>query len=991
MVNEQELQIAVAERARQLFARVREHTPSAFNMAWWSGKVMDWCMRNEAFKVEMFRFVDVLPYLGSSAAVARHLKEYFCRPEQDFPTALQWGLRWLSPDSMAAKLLAKEVRANVVRMARQFITGATPSEAIPNIKRIRDKGLAFSLDLLGEATLSWPEAEAYRRRYLELLEILIREQHRWPALGDGAPELDWGVTPRVNVSIKPTAFNPRIHPLNYSSSIGRTKEMMLPIFRLARKSRAFVYIDAEHYALKGLTLDLFRSILDEEEFRDFGDAGVVIQAYLRDSERDAREMIAWASKRETPVTFRLVKGAYWDYERVIARQEGWQVPVFEDKAETDANFERVAAIILENHRAVRLACASHNLRSIAFVLEYADRLGLANDQVEYQVLFGMAEPIRVALEQEGVPLRVYATVGELIPGMAYLVRRLLENTSNESFLRRVYADNVPLEHLIEDPRERIPHPETAPPVEEGHIRFVNEPHLNWAEPNEREEFEVGFEEARTALGQVQPLYISGRWIETDQRRPTRNPAREEEIVAQVCQAGEEEIEQAVGAAQAAFPRWRSTPPEQRAEVLFRAADAARRQKARLAGLQVLEVGKTRAEADADVAEAIDFLTYYAQEMIKLGRSRQLHSPPGEVNRYFYQPRGLAAVIAPWNFPLAISMGMVAAALVSGNCVLYKPSVLSAAVGANVAQLFNEAGLPPGVLAYLAGPGTSVGRILVAHPHVSIIAFTGSREVGLSILRQGAEMGPGQDHIKRVIAEMGGKNAVIVDADADLDEAVSGILKSAFGYQGQKCSACSRVIVLAENYDRFLARLIPAADALKIGDPSDPDTDIGPVISQQAREKVMGYVELGKKGGRLLLLKEGPKTGSFAPLAVFDQIEATSPLAQEEIFGPVLTVIKVKDIEEALQVANAVPYALTGGFYSRSPLNIQRVMEEFRVGNLYINRGITGALVGRQPFGGFKLSGIGSKAGGPDYLLQFMEPRCTTENTLRRGFAPENEP
>jgi RHH-type proline utilization regulon transcriptional repressor/proline dehydrogenase/delta 1-pyrroline-5-carboxylate dehydrogenase len=496
-------------------------------------------------------------------------------------------------------------------------------------------------------------------------------------------------------------------------------------------------------------------------------------------------------------------------------------------------------------------------------------------------------------------------------------------------------------------------------------------------------------EARAALGQVQPLYINGRWVETDRRRPTRNPAREEEIIAHVCQAGEGEIEQAVEAAQTAFPQWRSTPPEQRADVLFRAADAARRQKVQLAGLQVLEVGKTRAEADADVAEAIDFLNYYAQEMIKLDRPRQLSSLPGEVNRYFYQPRGLAAVIAPWNFPLAISMGMVAAALVSGNCVLYKPSVLSAAVGASVAQLFHDAGLPPGVLAYLAGPGASVGRTLAAHPHVSMIAFTGSREVGLNIIRQGAEIGADQDHIKKVIAEMGGKNAIIVDADADLDEAVSGILKSAFGYQGQKCSACSRVIVLTENYDRLLARLIPAADALEIGDPAGPSTDIGPVISREAKQKVMRYVELGKKEGRPLLLKEGPETGSFAPLAIFDRIDPASPLAQEEIFGPLLTLIKAEDIGEALRVANGVPYALTGGFYSRSPLNIQQVMEEFRVGNLYINRGITGALVGRQPFGGFKMSGIGSKAGGPDYLLQFMEPRCTTENTLRRGFAPES--
>jgi len=990
-MGQDDLQAAVAERARGLFERVRATTPSVFNRAWWSGKVMDWCMANEEFKVEMFRFVDVLPYLSSAASVARHLQEYFCRPDQSFPAALQWGVRNISPESMAAKVVARTVKSNIVKMARQFITGATPEEALPNLKRIRKDGLAFTLDLLGEATLSWPEAEDYQRRYLELIDSLIQEQHRWPALGDGSPELDWGGSPRVNISLKPSSFNPRLDPVNFAGSVAAAKDMLRPVLRRAKEKRVFVNIDVEQYAFKDLTLALFMSLLDEDEFKDFDGTGVVVQAYLRESFKDARKLIDWARGRPRPITVRLVKGAYWDYETVIARQNGWPVPVFEDKAETDANFEQVARLILDNHQTVHLACASHNLRSIAFVLEYAARLGLPKSEVEYQVLFGMAEPVRIAIQEERVPLRVYATVGELIPGMAYLVRRLLENTANESFLRQSYADNLPIETLIQDPSRRIPEPKAEPPLEGEAAPFVNEPVLNFAEPEARAEMSRAVASVGRELGRPYPLYIDGRFVETRKKAESRNPARPEEVVGLISQAGPKEFEQAQAAAEKAFPAWRAAGGQKRAEVLFRAADLARQRRSELAALQVYEVGKTWKEAVADVCEAIDFLDYYAREMIRLDQPRRQGRQPGELNRYFYQPRGLAAVIAPWNFPLAISMGMVSAALVAGNCVLYKPASLSPAVGAAVAELFHEAGLPAGVLAYLPGPGGQLGQLMVSHPRISLIAFTGSREVGLDIVRRAAEVQPGQDHIKRVIAELGGKNAIIVDSDADLDEAVAGILQSAFGFQGQKCSACSRAIVLEENYDRFLTRLVEGARALKIGDPADPSTDVGPVVEAAAKKKVEDYIELGQKeGGRLLLGRPGPEEGFFAPLAVLDNIRPDFRIAQEEIFGPVLSIIKVRDMDEALAAANGVSYALTGGLYSRSPRNIQRVLEEFRVGNLYINRGITGAMVGRQAFGGFKMSGVGSKSGGPDYLIQFLEPRVTTENTLRRGFAPSQD-
>ena len=982
------LQTRVAEKAAAMFQKVHQTTPSIFNRAWWSGKVMEWCMKNPEFKVEMFRFVDVLPYLERSSSVARHLQEYFCRPEQDFPAALQWGISSISPESMAAQMAARGIKSNIVKMARQFITGATPKDALPNLKRIRKSGLAFTLDLLGEATLSWPEAEEYQKRYLDLLSTLQEHSPRWPALGGASNKLDWGASPKINLSLKPSTFNPRMHPANFQESIDRTKKMLRPIFRACMEKQAFINVDVEQYAFKDLTLALFKSLLDEDEFQDYPHAGVVIQTYLKDSEQDALDLLTWAKHRKHPVTVRLVKGAYWDYETVIARQQGWRVPVFEDKPSTDANFEHLTSLVLNNHDHLRLACASHNLRSLAFALEYAALLGIPQGEIEFQVLFGMAEPVRVALMEEKVPLRVYATVGELIPGMAYLVRRLLENTANESFLRRSYAEGISIEELSADPRRRIPDPMAEPPQEIDQAPFASEPHLNFSEPKPRTAFTRAVKQHRSQTPREYPLFIDGQWIKTKKKLPSINPARPDEVVGQVYQAGKREVEKAFAAAQAALPVWRDTPFSKRAEILFKAADLARQKRLELAALQISEVGKAWAQADGDVTEAIDFLDYYAREAMRLGRGHGLVSPPGEKNTYFYQPRGIAVVIAPWNFPLAISMGMTSAALAAGNPVLYKPARDSQVVGAGLAEIFDQAGLPPGVLAYLPGPGSTVGRQMVDDPRTSLIAFTGSKEVGIEISQRAAQIQPGQRHMKKVIAELGGKNAIIVDSDADLDEAVAGICASAFGYQGQKCSACSRVLVLEENYKRFIDRLIPAAQSWVMGDPADPATDIGPMVDQAAQKKVLSYIELGKKEANLLWQSTPPKEGFYAPMAIFDRVPPESRLATEEIFGPVLSILKVKDMDEALFLALDVDYALTGGIYSRSPNNIERAIREFRVGNLYINRGVTGSMVGRQPFGGFALSGIGSKSGGPDYLIQFLEPRCVTENTLRRGFAPE---
>jgi RHH-type proline utilization regulon transcriptional repressor/proline dehydrogenase/delta 1-pyrroline-5-carboxylate dehydrogenase len=421
--------------------------------------------------------------------------------------------------------------------------------------------------------------------------------------------------------------------------------------------------------------------------------------------------------------------------------------------------------------------------------------------------------------------------------------------------------------------------------------------------------------------------------------------------------------------------------------LVKAAQIARRRIYELAAWQVLEAGKQARQAYNDVAEAIDFLEYYARQMLRLAEPRYLGRAPGEVNEYSYQPKGVAVVIAPWNFPLAISCGMCAAAIVTGNCVVYKPSNLTPVVGNTLLQIFRQANLPPGVFNYTPAAGALAGDFLVGHPLVGLIAFTGSMEVGLRIIENAGRTSEGQLCVKKVIAEMGGKNAIIIDDDADLDEAVAHVIDSAFAYQGQKCSACSRVIVLEAIYDRFVDRLVEAARSVRIGPADDPANFMGPVIDRAAQNSILKYIELAEQEGTILYKSQVPDTGYYVPITIVEGITPEQRLAQEEVFGPVLAVMRAKDFEQAIEWADSTRFALTGGVFSRSPAHLERCRREFRVGNLYVNRGCTGAIVERQPFGGFKMSGVGSKAGGPDYLLQFMDARTISENTMRRGFVP----
>ena len=1004
----------VQEIGRSLLESARTAEPSAVSPEWWSRQAGDWLTRDDHLKVRLFRLVDCMPMLEDPAALQRHLREYL---DEELLARLAPPLRLAfeaAQSGVLAPFAARAVRAAMLAQARQFIAGTTPAEAAAAALAQRRLHRGFTLDLLGEAVTGEAGAEAYAAAYLELLDALPPIAAAWPhdALVDDGP-IAIGAAgsppslPRVNVSLKLSALDSQFDAIDPAGTSERVLARLRPIWRLARDRGAQVHVDMESHATKDLTLAIFRRIAQEDEFRDWPHCGVVVQAYLRDAAADLVSLAEWARRRGTPVWVRLVKGAYWDSETIHARAAGWPVPVWERKWETDACYEAATTFLLQQAAVLRPALGSHNLRSLAHGMAVAEHLGLDRRAVEMQMLYGMGDAEKAAVTAAGWRMRVYMPYGQLVPGMAYLVRRLLENSSNESFLRAGFVERLPAETLFAPPAAPATFaadPPADPPAEpparpRAFGEFRNEPATDFARAAARDALHAAVAAARQRFDAgpaTVPVVIAGERIETADRFARHDPSETSRQVALIHAATPADAVRAVAVARDALPGWRSAGFPRRAEILRAAAAAMRRRRFELAALQVFEVGKPWREADGDVAEAIDFCEYYARGALELGAAHHV-DVPGEENATAFAPRGVAAVIAPWNFPLAILTGMTAAALVAGNTVVMKPAEQSSLVGAALHGILLEAGVPPAALAFLPGRGETVGPTLVAHPDVALIAFTGSRAVGLAINAAAAEASAGRavGHepprlVKRVIAELGGKNAIIVDDDADLDEAVMAVVQSAFGFGGQKCSACSRVIVLDAVHDAFVERLADAARSLRVGPAAEPGTRVGPLVDEQARDRVRSFIEIGRRTARPEVAVDVgglADRGWFVGPHVFADVDPSGPLGRDEIFGPVLAVFRGRDFDHALALANATDYALTAGVFSRSPARLARARAELEAGNVYLNRGITGALVHRQPFGGYRLSGIGSKAGGPDYLRQFVVPRTVTENTLRRGFAP----
>jgi len=959
------------EKKRSFFGQLQDQMR-------WDDKLMDWAMASPGLRVQLFRFIDCLPALRSRPEIARHLQEYLTAQEVELPEALKKLLNFASPDSVPGQLAATTVAPAVETLAHKYISGENIKQVIKTLERLRKDKMGFTVDLLGEAVITETEAQIYLNRYLELMEELAKAAKNWPQV-DAIDSSDGETLPRVQVSVKLTAFYSQFDPLDAKGSEEKVSERIRLLLRRAKELGCAVHFDMEQYAYKSLTLTILKDLLLEEEFRSRTDIGITLQAYLRDSAQDLQNLIAWAKKRGNPVTVRLVKGAYWDQETIKAMQKDWPQPVYNDKVATDANFEQMTQLLLENHEYLYAAIGSHNVRSQARAIAIAETLNIPRRRFEMQVLYGMGDKLAKLLVDRGYRVRVYCPYGDLLPGMAYLIRRLLENTANSSFIRQS-SEEMPIEQLL------------AAPVASGNDQLVyskvfpNVADTDYANTKLRQQAETAIKSVRANLGKTYLPLINGEYQNTEATVNSLNPSNPTEVVGTIGLLSEEQAKQALVAAKEASTSWRKTPVRQRAGVLRKAAELMEQRRHELSAWMVLEVGKAVRECDAEVSEAIDFCRYYADEMERLEQGKN-YDVAGETNRYIYQPRGISLIISPWNFPLAIPVGMTVASLVAGNCTLLKPAEVSSVIAAKITEILLEAGIPKGVFQYVPCKGSTVGAYMVKHPDVHMIAFTGSQEVGCRIYADAAILQPGQKHLKRVIAEMGGKNAIIVDESADLDQAVAGVVYSAFGYSGQKCSACSRVIVVESVYDNFVARLVEATRSLNVGPAENPGTQVGPVIDANAHSRIREYIETGRTEAKIALEMPAPETGYFVGPVIVTEVSPTATIAQEEIFGPVLSVIRAKNFSEAIAIANGTNFALTGGLYSRTPSHIDRAASDFEVGNLYINRGITGAVVSRQPFGGFKLSGVGSKAGGPDYLLQFLEPRTITENIQRQGFAP----
>ena len=837
-----DIEDAIQVRGRALLEAVRPERLITLSPAWWQERLMGWATSDPAFRVKLLRFVDVLPSLRSSAAIAGHVRQYF---REGAPAPVRLGSAVAGAGAFRP-VLSRIVRQGVFTMADRFIGGSSPAEVLERLSGLMAEGTAYTVDLLGEAVLSEAEADTYLDRYLGLIRTL----------GAGGDHSRRDAVTQPNVSVKLSALTPHFEPAAPEAVAEAVSRRFIPLLRAARELGVFVNIDMEQYRYRDLTHFIFEQVLGSPEFAAWTDAGIVVQAYLRDAPEAIGRLREFAERRGTAVTVRLVKGAYWDEEVVLARQESRSSPVFEDKAATDANYERCTQLLVESYPHLRPAFGTHNPRTITQAMVRAEAAGLPREHVEFQMLYGMAEGLRRAVQESGYRTRVYVPIGEILPGMAYLVRRLLENTSNESWLVHRHEEG--------DPEDLLRAPLASAPLEREAPWFVNATPAEFYRGDVRSEMAAALEGARARFGTRYPLMIEGDGGAPGEWDEVRCPAEPKTLMGLVARASPADADRAVVAAAKAFPAWRDTPAGERAAILRRAAELLTEQRFEFAATMVFECAKPWAEADGDVIEAIDYLRYYAGCAERLGAGAEMVEVPGEDDRYLYEGRGVAVVIAPWNFPLAILCGMATAALAAGCAAILKPAEQSPIIAAKLAGLLREAGVPRGALQYVPGPGETVGEALVSHPGVDVIAFTGSNAVGLEIIKAAATVHPGQRNVKRVIAEMGGKNAIIVDDDADLDQAVSGVVTSAFGYAGQKCSACSRVIAVGSAYDEFRARLAAAVESLVVGPPEDPYTNVPPVISDEAREGIERYIEVGRTGGCVV----GARLFSSAPAATW---------------------------------------------------------------------------------------------------------------------------
>lgn len=866
------------------------------------------------------------------------------------------------------RFLASVVRLMVRTMAKRFIAGESINTCHQTLSHLRATKREATLDQLGELVVSAKEADEYFEKVLQLIHGL--KQHIPKGEKNKAQILN------AHVSIKVSALSHDFKPQAFEDTFEKVAPRLRRILQEAQREEVFINIDAEHYHYRDLVFQIYSKVLLETpELKTYAQTGIVVQAYLRDGARHLMDVIALAKKRNLKMPVRLVKGAYWDAETIEGEAHQFTPPQFLNKEESDLHFRQLCYLVLKHHEHIQLAIASHNLQDHAFVESVRELRFPQAPVIEHQCLHMTYEALSHGLSKMGWPTRNYMPIGNLLVGMAYLVRRIMENSSQVGVLSimRSHQRASGLVSPVEIHKTKI---KNGALVFDSFITqlksdFSPARPLKLYIPNER----VLLEKEIKSFGEE----LEGRQDELRNSSQTKIycSSRPELILGTVKEDSNADAIKAVEQAEKALSQswWsKQSLALYRVSVLLKAADLMLMKRSKLSALIMYEAGKTMTEALADVDEAIDFINFYARQEIHLQLSEKK-----------YTNRGVISVIAPWNFPLAIPCGMTVAPLVAGNAVILKPAEQTPLIGIELHKLLIEAGVPQDVFYLILGDGEVVGAPLVTHVRTAGVVFTGSKNVGTWIYRHsGKEILNHYFHQfpmqKKVITEMGGKNAIIVTNNCELDETISGILYAAFGHSGQKCSAASRVIVHREVKDALVARLILAIKDLKVGEALDPSTSVNPLITREDQERVRKAVELAKDEairhkGKILIDRSFEKLPGFCVgPALFElpshQAKKKDSWAQREIFGPVIHIAEYDSLIEAVELFNGTEYALTGGIYSQSQDDIDFLLKFLRAGNLYVNRPNTGARVAIEPFGGFKLSGTGPKAGGGDYVKEF---------------------
>ncbi len=968
---------------KQLVKKVGDYKASSFEK--FSDYGLTLTAQFDLIRVHLLKFLALLPSLDhdkSGKEVKRNFLESFRRLQADSEALSDNKKRGTRPLPLYLKiafsfalqiatylpphLLASIVRHLVRKMARRFIAGESISTSHKTLKDLRQSSREATLDQLGELVVSTKEADEYFEKVLQLIHGL--KQH----IPKG--EKNKAGIYNAHVSIKVSALSHDFKPQAYEATYAKVAPRLKRILLEAEREEVFINVDAEHYHYRDLVLKIFGQVLlDTPELKNYSQTGIVVQAYLRDGAEHLNDVINLAKKRNIRMPIRLVKGAYWDAETIEGEAHQFLPPQFLNKEESDLHFRQLAYLALKNSDYIHLAVGSHNLQDHAFV-EALRTLRFPNAPViEHQCLHMTYEALSHGLAKMGWPTRNYMPIGNLLVGMAYLVRRIMENSSQVGVLSIMRSHQKaaglisPVE--VHETKKKNGAIQLDSFITQLKSDFAPVRPLRLFIHDEREALVKSLSKFNSSVMENQE-----KWKNSTAEK-VYSSSKPELIIGSYIPSAKNEVERLVEKAESALEKsfW-SKEPLYRVSILLKAADLMLLKRNDLSALMIYEAGKTMTEALADVDEAIDFINFYARQEITL-----------QLSNSKYTNRGVISVIAPWNFPLAIPCGMTVAPLVAGNAVILKPAEQTPLIGQELYNLLIEAGVPKDILYLVQGDGEVVGAPLVSHPKTAGVVFTGSKSVGQWIYRESGDKIINHYHNqtpiqKKIITEMGGKNAIIVTNNCELDETISGILYSAFGHAGQKCSAASRVIVHKEVKDALVARLVQAIKDIKVGESLDPSTYVNPLISFFDQERVKKAIESAKdeairSKGKILIDRSFEKLPGFCVgPAVFElsqpQARKKDSWAQREIFGPVIHIVEYDSLIEAVELFNGTEYALTGGIYSQSQDDIDFLIRFLRSGNLYVNRPNTGARVGIEPFGGFKLSGTGPKAGGLDYVSQF---------------------